>query len=331
MASCRRRRHSDSVNGQPFEGDRASNGSGSIAPAGYLRGWNGTLPLLAYTATFGKGFSTMLSFEGHIWRQAGIGSTIVGYQGPAESRRRPDIVGDIRLDQPWGAGQFPIAAGRLPSNLSAAPAGPLGGEGRSDSDFGGAVQGGLEFNTDTIALDDKLWLQAAFERGDSGSASGNDRASTYGPTGGPNDFGAGISPQRYNFGWNAQVPSDCVYTGLTAATASCDKPWGSSFNGAFKHFWSPDLSSSVFGSPLSTDYDPKALAGLGGAVGGIDTRETRIGGSSVWTPVKGLDIGTEFMYLHLSRAESSGRRAELWCDQSQRRRRADFQERQQWI
>lgn len=274
---------------------------------GYLRGSNATAPLLAYTATFGKGFSTTLSFEDHDWRRAAIGSTIANYQALPASQRVPDVVGNIRLDQPWGAAQLSGAAHQIRSNLFATTAaGTLGAPANSSSDFGLAVQGGLEFNTDMIAPGDKLWLQAAYEKGAYSYVGGNNLAWAYGPVNGTRYFGAGISPQDYNFGWDPQLPSDCVYTGLTAASATCDKPWGFSFTGAFKHYWTPTLSSAVFGSYLSTNYDASALAGLGGAVGDVDTKETRIGGSLVWTPIKGLDIGTEFMYLHLSQSTPAG-------------------------
>jgi hypothetical protein len=274
---------------------------------GYLRGSNATLPLLAYTATFGKGFSTTLSLEDHDWRRAAIGSTIANEQGVPGSQRVPDVVGNIRLDQPWGSAQVSAAAHQIRSNLYATTtSGGLGTETNSNSDFGGAVQGGLAFNTDMIAPGDKLWLQAAFEKGAYSYVGGDNLAWAYGPTNGQRTFGAGVSPQDYNFGWDPQQPADCVYTGFTAATATCDKPWGFAFTGAFKHYWTPDVSSSVFGSFLSTNYDPNALAGLGGAVGVVDTQETRIGGSLVWTPVKGLDIGTEFMYLHLSQSNPAG-------------------------
>ncbi len=274
---------------------------------GYLRGSNATVPLLAYTATFGKGFSTTLSFEDHYWRRAAIGSTIANFQAMPTSEAMPDIVGNLRLDQPWGAVQLSGASHQIRSNLYATtPAGALAGPVDSNSDFGFAVQGGLEFKTDMIAPGDKLWLQAAFEKGAYSYVGGDNLAWAYGPVNGSRYFGAGVSPQDYNFGWDPQLPSDCVYTGLTAATAHCDKPGGFAFTGAFKHYWTPTLSSAVFGSYLSTNYDANALAGLGGAVGVTDTKETRIGGSLVWTPIKGLDIGTEFMYLHLSESTPAG-------------------------
>lgn len=274
---------------------------------GYLRGSNATVPLLAYTATFGKGFSTTLSFENHYWRRAAIGSTVANFHAVPTSAAAPDIVGNMRLDQPWGAAQLTGASHQIRSDLyGTTPAGTLAGASNSNSDFGFAVQGGLEFNTDMIAPGDKLWLQAAYDKGAYSYVGGDNLASAYAPANGSHYFGTGISPQDYNFGWDPQLPSDCVYTGVTAATANCEKPWGFAFTGAFKHYWTPILSSAVFGSYLSTGYDASALAGLGGAVGVADAKETRIGGSLVWTPIKGLDIGTEFMYLHLSQSTPAG-------------------------
>ncbi|QXX73579.1 Porin Omp2b [Methylovirgula sp. HY1] len=274
---------------------------------GYLRGSNATVPLLAYTATFGKGFSTTLSFEDHYWRRAAIGSTVANYQAMPTSNAAPDIVGNLRLDRPWGAMQLSGASHQIRSNLyGTTPSGTLSSSANSNSDFGFAVQGGLQFNTDMIAPGDKLWLQAAYEKGAYSYVGGDNLASAYAPANGSRYYGVGVSPQDYNFGWDPQIPSDCVYTGVTAATAHCSKPWGFAFTGAFKHYWTPTLSSAVFGSYLSTNYDASALAGLGGAVGVADTKETRIGGSLVWTPIKGLDIGTEFMYLHLSESTPAG-------------------------
>ncbi|MGO9135228.1 MAG: porin [Methylovirgula sp.] len=274
---------------------------------GYLRGSNATVPLLAYTASFGDGYSATLSVEDSYWRRAAVGSTVANYQAMPTSSQAPDVVGNIRLDQPWGSIQLSGAMHEIRSNLYATTTGGgLGAAANSNSDFGMAVQGGLEFNTDMIAPGDKLWLQAAFEKGAPSYTNGNNLASEYAPSTGPRFLGTGVSPQDYNFGWDPQLPTDCIYTGVTAVTATCEKPWGFSFTGAFRHNWTPDLSSSVFGSYLSTNYDPNALMGLGGAVGVSDTQETRLGGSLVWTPIKGLDIGTEFMYLHLSQSNPAG-------------------------
>ena len=93
----------------------------------FLRGSNATVALLAYTATFGNGFSATLSFEDQADRRAAIGSTIASttaapitiggisatsFQAQPGGSRVPEIVGNLRLDQPWGAVQ---ALGSRPS------------------------------------------------------------------------------------------------------------------------------------------------------------------------------------------------------------------------
>jgi len=97
-----------------------------------LRGSNATVALLAYTATFGNGFSATLSFEDQPSRRAAIGSTIAAttaapitiggvsatsFQAQPGGSRVPEIVGNLRLDQPWGAVQLSAAAHQVRASL----------------------------------------------------------------------------------------------------------------------------------------------------------------------------------------------------------------------
>jgi Porin subfamily len=90
-----------------------------------LRGSAATVTLLAYTATFGDGFSATLSAEDQASRRTAIGSTIASttakpinvggvssasFQAQPAGSRVPEIVGNLRLDQPWGAVQLSAAA-----------------------------------------------------------------------------------------------------------------------------------------------------------------------------------------------------------------------------
>lgn len=240
---------------------------------GHARDASITRLVFAYTASLGRGFAPTLLLESRRWQVAG---GVAPEHGVSGERSNPSFVGDIRLDQPW--------------------------QQNARGEFGSAVKGGFEFNTNMIAPGDKLWLQAAFEKSPEKSVAADNLKWAFAPASG--EDAAGVSPHGYNFGWNTQLPSDCVYTGVTAAAATCDKPSGFSLDGALKHYWAPDLSSTVSGTNLSTDYDPKALARLGGTA--LDSQETRIGGSPVWMPMNGLDIGTEFMYLHLTQSSQAG-------------------------
>ncbi len=228
--------------------------------------------LFAYTAPLGDGFSTLAL--------APTSANAPGSdQGTSGTKENSEIAGTIKLDEPWAAAPFQGVVPQTPSG--------------SESEANAGLQG----NKDMITAGDKLWLQAAFDKGPQKHAADDNLNWAYGALN-PAQPSAPVSPEGFDFGWNAQLPTDCVYTGVTAASATCDRPWGGSMSGALKHYWAPDLSATVSGTSLSTDYDPKALEGFGGLVTSGDTQET--------TSMKGLDIGTQFMYLRLSQSNQAG-------------------------
>ncbi|MGH6863267.1 MAG: porin, partial [Methylocella sp.] len=248
-----------------------------------LRGSNATVNLLAYTATFGPGFSATLSFEDQADRRAAIGSTIASttaapvtiggvsatsFQAQPGGSRVPEIVGNIRLDQPWGAVQLSAAAHQVRASLfgSDALATPPGGyafPALTSNSFGFAVQGGVQLNADYLSPGDKLWLQAAYEKGAFGYIAGNNYDFSYGSVNQNRFAGSGGTPIDYFGGWNPQVNSDCVFTG----SGVCEQQWGWDITGAYKHYWLPILSSAIYGSYLEVHYPANALNGFGGAVG----------------------------------------------------------------
>lgn len=106
-----------------------------------IAGSSATTQLLAYTQTFANGFSATLSIEDAAARETAIGSTIAsrtynaagvqqninvggilgtGFQGTPAGLRFPDIVGNIRVDQPWGAAQLSAAGHQVRSTFSPA-------------------------------------------------------------------------------------------------------------------------------------------------------------------------------------------------------------------
>jgi hypothetical protein len=116
-------------------------------------------------------------------------------------------------------------------------------------------------------------------------------------------MGDGFTSISYSgSGWNPQIDSDCVFTG----SGACEQQWGFDITGAYNHYWLPILSSAVYGSYLEVHYPAGALAGFGGAVGVSNLKETRIGTNLVWTPLKGFDIGAEFMYAYLHQTRPVG-------------------------
>jgi hypothetical protein len=287
-----------------------------------LRGSNATTALFAYTAIFGDGFSATLSFEDQPDRRAAIGSTIASttaapitisgisatsFQGQPGGARVPDIVGNLRLDQPWGAVQVSAAAHQVRASLFANTAlattpTTFAFPALTSNSYGFAVQGGVQLNADYLSPGDKLWLQAAYEKGAFGYIAGNNLAFDYGAVNQNRFPGSGFTPLGYGPGWNPQINSDCVFTG----SGACEQQWGWDITGAYKHYWLPILSSAIFGSYLEVHYPANALAGFGGAVGVSNLKETRAGTNLVWTPLRGFDIGAEFMYLHLNQTRPAG-------------------------
>ncbi len=287
-----------------------------------LRGSNATVALLSYTATFGDGFSATLSFEDQPSRRAAIGSTIASataapvnvggisatsFQAQPAGARVPEIVGNLRLDQPWGAVQLSGAAHQVRASLFGAPALALPPTAYAfpalvSNSYGFAVQGGLQLNMDYLSPGDKLWLQAAYEKGAFGYIAGNNLAFAYGSVSQNRYMGDAFVPEPYVAGWNPQVNSDCVFTG----SGACEQQWGWDITGAYKHYWLPILSSAIYGSYLEVHYPGDALAGIGGGVGVANLKELRTGTNLVWTPLKGFDIGAEFMYVHLNQTRPAG-------------------------
>jgi Porin subfamily len=308
-----------------------------------LRGSNATVALLAYTATFGSGFSATLSAEDQASRRAAIGSTIVGapnatntgvvpitingiispsFQGQPAGSRIPDIVGNFRYDQPWGSVQISAAAHQNNASLFSAsalttPPATVAGStpayafpAVTSNNYGFAVQAGIQLNADYLSPGDKLWLQAAYEQGAFGYIAGNNLGFNYGAVNQNRYAGSGFTPSDYSAGWNAQPNADCVFTSSTLGTfpgsVSCQQQTGWDITGAYKHYWIPTLASAVYGSYMTVNYSGDALSGFGGGVGISNIKEGRIGTNLVWTPLKGFDIGAEFMYVHINQSRPVG-------------------------
>ncbi len=284
---------------------------------GGLRGSNATVALLAYTATFGDGFSATLSFEDQPDRRAAIGSTIAAatiggisaasFQGQPAGSPVPEIVGNLRLDQPWGAVQLSAAAHQVRASLFAntalaTPPTTFAFPALTSNSYGFAVQGGVQLNADYLSPGDKLWLQATYEKGAFGYIAGTNLAYDFGAVNQNRFPGSGFTPLDYGPGWNPQINSDCVFTG----SGACEQQSGWDITGAYKHYWLPILSSAVFGSYLEVHYPANALNGFGGAVGVSNLKEGRVGTNLVWTPLRGFDIGAEFIYRHLNQTRPAG-------------------------
>jgi hypothetical protein len=269
-----------------------------------LKGSNSTSALFAYTSTFGQGFSATLSFEDGASRRAAVGNTItaagnningVAVAANPAGGRIPEIVANIRWDQPWGAVQLSGAAHQLDTSLYSATANtvppttaafPI----RTSDSYGFAGQIGLMYNLDSIAPGDKLWLQATYEKGAASYVEGTNTSFINGAPSGNrfpgtnNNFPSGFIIGQHN---------DCVW----ATTGGCERTQAFAVLAALKHYWTPTISSSAYGSYLQISNTQNALNGAGGAIGAVNVKDIRLGTNLLWTPVKGFDLGGEFMFI----------------------------------
>ena len=271
-----------------------------------LRGSNATTTLLAYTATFGGGFSATVSFEDGVARRSNLANVI----GPAAANaaeyggnRSPDLVAALRVDQAWGSAQLSAAAHRINGLQLSAPVATATAAnivGNTNS-YGYAVQGGLKINLPMLAAGDALYLQATYAKGAVGYLVGtnlveaegfnNVRHQGAGPLGSLN--GSPLVSNSIN---------DCVFT----AASKCDKSSGYAITGAFKHFWTPSISQSLFASYMSVNYGNAFKNSATSLVGTAGVKEWRVGTNVFWTPVKGFDIGGEVMYQSARYAPTAG-------------------------
>ncbi|KRE12324.1 hypothetical protein ASE66_17350 [Bosea sp. Root483D1] len=257
------------------------------------------LNLLAYTATFGSGFSATVSLEdrntgtgqrenGAFGRFAGNGLVLAGQDFP-------DVVASLRVDQGWGSAQLSGALTQRKVVASNAAAGvfavnpvtgaivqgaAVGAQNGAD-EYGWAIQGGVKINLPMLAAGDALFLQAAYADG------------ALGYLGWGGQFGSGRITS--SVAGNQLVIGDVGVTPLGNVKNST----GWSFVAALRHFWTPTLRSELVASYSELKLGYAAPAGVyaaGAPIRSLDPKELIVAGNLIWSPVSGLDIGVEVLY-----------------------------------
>lgn len=313
-----------------------------------LRGSNQTVNALAYTATFGGGFSATLSVEDSVSHRSQTASVVaLGIPGfitgiaavnpitgavaiaplgapsaQLNGTRLPDIVANLRVDQPWGSAQLMgaihqirqglytfggAATGGIPTGIViGGVAGPFSGLGNfaNTNSIGFAVGGGLKFNLDMLAPGDVLWLQAIYAKGAIGYVNGSNLAFVNGFN---YSQGMGVGGARVSSGngynGTGTTDVDCVWT----YAGACEKSSSFAITAALRHYWTPTISSTLTGSFWSVKYSdnatnpaPGALAlGSIGFISGVTNyKEFTLATGLEWNPVKNFGIGGEIAWQH---------------------------------
>ena len=258
----------------------------------------GGIDVWAYTAQFGNGMSASIAAEDPNGHRVSIlstnattvfgGSSTWGYG----DQSMPDIVGNLRIDQPWGSAQVMGAYHELRANSltgAATQAPSVASTGVEQTASGWAFGAGAKFNVPMLGRGDYAQAQFTYSEGAtlysaSGAATGFALTSNNGAT-----LHQGIS-------------SDAV---VTAAGLDKTKAW--SITGGFEHFWNPQWKTSLYGAYGQEEYStaasaiiiPTATATAGSSA---NWNYTQVGSRTVWTPVANLDLSLEVMYNHLNTA-----------------------------
>jgi len=255
--------------------------------------------VLAYTATFGSGFSATLSIEDPQERRnivtgpagaplpAGAITTLTatgvstltasGYAGAI----MPEIVGALRVDQSWGSAQLSGALHQIRAIGAAASPGNT-----ASTNLGYALNAGVKVNLPMLAAGDAFYLQAAYTNG----------AVTYAMN---NFMGYGASSQGIGALGRLQAVDAVV---LANGSMQTTQVWA--ITSGLLHYWTPKIRQGVFGSYGQINYGSAASAAFGGtssnAAGLANPFRNwaywTIGSNVYYSPVKGLDLGIEVDY-----------------------------------
>jgi len=190
------------------------------------------LNLLAYTATFGSGFSATVSLEdrntGTGQRENGAFGRFTGAGLALAGQDFPDVVASLRVDQGWGSAQL---SGALTQRKVLSTVDALGNIVQNSADeYGWAIQGGVKINLPMLAAGDHLFLQAAYADG------------ALGYLGWGGQYGSGRLTS--SVAGNQLVIGDIGVTALGNTKNST----GWSVVAALRHFWTPTLRSELVAS-----------------------------------------------------------------------------------
>ena len=237
--------------------------------------------LLAYTASFGGGFSATASFEDAIGpgRSVGIDEAFVAAPLPLTSlngTRVPDIIGALRVKQGWGEASLIGGYHQTTFNENAT----VGGANHTATGYG--VMGYVSINLPMLAAGDSIAFQGAWER----------NALRF----------AGLGASSVN-GWqNTNV--DVSYGKDAAGNLGVRGQTGYSLLAYFKHNWTPSVSSEIEGSYGVVRYSNNGLATAN--LGTNNYSEWRIGHLLAWHPVKNMEIGIDTAYQHYHNTPNAG-------------------------
>lgn len=257
----------------------------------------GSTNLLAYTASFGGGFSATISLEDSLERRLrnanvtvdafgnNVGNTAAP-DGFTRTSRSVDVVANLRLDQSWGS--VGLSGALSPHTFGAVAL----GNGIAPGDkYGYAIAAAAKINLPFLTPGSNFQLTGAYGKGANSYVGGNAWHHT------SNGLGGAVGQRLGNLYAN-DVTMVVGPTGILSAELTTSY----SIAGALQVFWTPRLRSTFGASYMAVDFK-NGLAWTGAVLGSANTA-TRLRdynvytvmGNLIWSPVRGLDIGVEVLY-----------------------------------
>jgi hypothetical protein len=217
--------------------------------------------VLAYTATFGSGFSATISVENANDRR--VGRAGPGYGG----QELPDLVANLNVSQAWGSAQVMAALHQVRHNA---------GTVAIDDELGFAIGAGVNIRLPMIAAGDALWLQAVYSDGALSYADAPTQVS---------EFSVGLNDAYVN-----ALGTSLVTTEAWSIAAAFRHYWTPTF-------WQ-DIQAAYGQVDVPSVADPVAGAILvDGAVN--DYTWWQLGTRLNWRPVSGLTFAADVAYTHI--------------------------------
>jgi uncharacterized protein (DUF697 family) len=253
-----------------------------------------TVNLLAYTATFGGGFSATISMESPTGTYVQTGAwntpTSVGlvngygytYAPSADGSRAPDFVAALDVTQGWGSAH--VAGVLHQINAEATVGSGSTAVLYTESTWGWGVVGGVMFNLPSLGAGADAKIVANYTEGDLG------QSGVFNPWGNINLGGLGLNG-----------PSSDVYFNYSSTGGSWEKSKAWTVAGGFDLPIGTNFKISPEASYAHVDVSLPTSSGLS-----ANWSEWIGGGTFEWTPVHNLVFDLDLLYVSLHQAAPSG-------------------------
>lgn len=261
--------------------------------AGHWASFGNGAKQIAYTHSFGGGFSATIAVQDLVDTQTNAGVVDASVNGTARYvyNSLPNIVGRLDLEQGWGA----LSLAGAVAQVSAANNDQLiAANNYSEKKTVWAATVGATFNLPMLARGSKLYLTAAYADGMTEYTTNwtSFKSSAY---------------QRDVGGFTMNHPSVVLEQtdGIGGSRIETVKSWN--LAALLEHYWTPQYRSVLWGSYGQLDAPRTAAARAWNGTSGFgDAKVWNIGTNFAWLPTRDFEIGVEVIYARVEQNVRSG-------------------------